>query len=113
MNTQIIQELLRVLKPVIKNQRKAEQLLVRYAQGKVIIIWSIQDVYRAANERGLALTLQEAREVLHAHSQTHNKQYGMRWEHLTDYIQDRVLGRKLTRKEINRFVKEDIITINR
>jgi hypothetical protein len=40
-------------------------------------------------------------------------QYGIRWEDLTTHIEDRVLGRKLTKAEVRQFVERDIITIHK
>ena len=77
------------------------------------LIWSVIDVHRAANERAVALTNTEALSVLDSLHRHHNQQYGIKWEDLTASIEDRVLGRKLTRTELNRFIKQDIITVQK
>ena len=105
-----IKELVRVLKPVLKDRKKAEELLERYAKDKFFIIWTVHDVYRAANERGVALTKAEAVQVLKELEHAYNSQYGVCWSDLTRHIEDRVLGRPLTKHEIKQFVEKDIIT---
>ena len=42
-----------------------------------------------------------------------NPQYGIRWEDLSGYIEEKALGRKLTKSELKRFVEKDIVTIQR
>jgi len=112
MDSTIVQDTLRVLRPVIRSPRKAEQLLERHWQDKMAIIWTVDDVYRAANEIKVALTRQEAVKVLKLFHQAHNRQYGLRWSDITSHITENVLGRPLTKTELNRFVHKDIITIN-
>ena len=77
------------------------------------LVWDTNDVHRAANEQEVALTNQEAIQILQELHQHHNPQYGIRWEDLTGYIQEKALGRKLTRSELKRFVEKDIVTIQR
>ena len=113
MKPTIIQDTLRVLRPVIRRQRKAEQLLEQYWQDKMAIVSTVEHVYRAANEIKVALTRQEAITLLKLFDQVHNRQYGLRWSDLTSHITENVMGRPLTRAELNRFVHKDIITINR
>ena len=69
--------------------------------------------WRRANERDVALTNDEAIDVLQTLLNQHNAQYGIKWEDLTTHIEDRVLGRKLTRAEIKRFVERDILTVQK
>jgi hypothetical protein len=111
MDTEIIREMVGKLKPVITDQRRAEQLLDRYWRDKIAVVWSVEHVHRAANEVEVALTKAEAVQLLQHFHHIHNRQYGLRWSDVTSYIQDQVLGRKLTKQEINRFVKQDIITV--
>ncbi|MCX6921893.1 MAG: hypothetical protein NT154_01550, partial [Verrucomicrobia bacterium] len=66
-----------------------------------------------ANEREVALTRQEAIKVLRELHHYHNRQYGIKWEDLTSYIEEYALGRKLTRAELKRFVEKNILTIDR
>lgn len=110
MKEQSINQLLDVLKPALKDRRKAKELL----QTKIlVIIWTVEQVYRAANERGLALTPAEALQVLGHLRFNYNAQYGIKWSDITDYIEDKVLGRKLSKRELNRFVHKDIIIVQK
>jgi len=104
-------ELFQAIVQVIKNRRKAERIIQRYFCDKIIIVWKTKDVHRAANELEVALTESEAMTVLETLHYQHNPQYGLRWEDLTTHIEDQVLGRKLNKREIKRFVERDIITI--
>lgn len=77
------------------------------------LVWEITDVHRAANERGLCLTNQEARDVLANLHDHYNPQLGIRWEDIYGYLEAKGLGRKLTKHELNQFVQKDSLTINR
>jgi hypothetical protein len=112
MDTQQIDGMVRRLSPILKDKAKAERILKNYWRDKMALVWSVQDVHRAANEREVALTNEEAMEVLQTLLNQHNKQYGIKWQDLTTHIEDQVLGRKLTKPEIRRFVKRDQMTIN-
>jgi hypothetical protein len=113
MHDYIIEEMVRRLKPVLKDKAKALQILTRYWHNKMALVWDVEDVHRAANELEVALTNSEAIDVLQTLHQQHNQQYGIRWEDLTAHITDRVLGRKLTKPEIKRFVERDILTVQK
>ena len=113
MNTLIIKQMVRVLRPALKDPDRAEQILTRFWQEKIAIVWNLQDVHTAANERQLALTGEEAVKVLHELHHHHNKQLGLRWGDVTCYIEEHALGRKMTQAEIQRFVKNNILTIQR
>jgi len=106
-----IQDMLRKLRPVLKDKEKAKHTLERYWSDKIAVVWELEDVFRAANEREVALTKKEAIKLLQELLEHHNAQYGLKWEDITNCIQDQVLGRKLTKREIKRFVEQDIITI--
>jgi hypothetical protein len=73
----------------------------------------VEDVHTAPNEREVALTNQEAIKVLQELHHYHNRQYGIKWVDLTCYIEEYGLGRKLTKRELKRFVEKNILTINR
>jgi hypothetical protein len=109
----IIEAMVKALKPVLKNPAKAKQTLERFWADKMALVWDVQDVHTAANERELALTNQEAIKVLQELHHYHNKQYGIKWEDLTCYIEEYALGRKLTKRELKRFVERNLLTINR
>jgi hypothetical protein len=111
MDSFIIKAMVRALGPVLKDRARAEEMLQRFWQGKIAIVWNLKDVYTAANEREVALTKPEAVRVLHELHRCHSKQYGLRWEDVTAYIENHALGRKLTKAELKRFVVKNILTI--
>jgi hypothetical protein len=113
MDVQTTEKMLRALKPTLRSQQMAAAVLERFWTRRIAIVWDVMDVHRAANEREVALTNREAVNVLRLLLQNHNKQYWLRWEDLTDYIDEHVLGRKLTRIELRRFLENDILTIGR
>jgi hypothetical protein len=107
-----IEDMVRRLGPVLNDKAKALKILRRYWMKRMALVWEVEDVHRAANELELALTDKEAISVLETLHHQHNAQYGIKWEDLTTHIQDNVLGRKMTKREVNQFVKKDILTIN-
>lgn len=109
----IIKAMIEALKPALKNPKRAEQILDLFWRDKIALIWSLRDVHTAANEREVALTNQEAVKVLRDLHHRHDKQFGLKWEDLTDYIEGFCLGRKLTKVELRRFVEKNKLTINR
>jgi hypothetical protein len=108
-----IDDMVRRLKPVLRDPQKAKVILQRYWRTRMALVWEVDDVHKAANELEVALTEKEAIQVLETLLNQHNKQYGIRWEDLTAHIEDRVLGRKMTNAEIKRFVERDIITVQK
>ena len=75
------------------------------------LVWVVQDVHRAANERKRVLTAQEAVQILETLHQQHNPQTGLKWADLWDHIDLYEPGRKMSQTELTRFVGKDIITI--
>jgi hypothetical protein len=110
MHDYIIEDMVRKLRPVLKDKAKAQKILTRYWRDKMALVWDVEDVHKAANELEVALTEKEAISLLQTLLNQHNAQYGIKWEDLTTHITDNVLGRKLTRLELRRFVERDIIT---
>ena len=108
-----LDDMVRRLKPVLKDQSKAKVILKRYWHTRMALVWMMEDVHRAANEREVALTNSEAIDVLQTLLNQHNAQYGIKWEDLTTHIEDNGLGRKLTKAEIKRFVEQDILTVQK
>src|ERR1700733_10752658 len=102
------EELFMAIVEVVRNRRKAERIIQRYFSDKIIIVWKTEDVHRAAQELDVALTKKQAMTVLETLHRQHNAQFGLKWEDVTTHIQENVLGRKMTRKEIDQFVKKDI-----
>ena len=113
MHDYIIEAMLKALKPTLRNPAKAMQLLERFWSDKMALVWDVQDVRTAANEREVALTPREAIKVLQELHHCHNKQSGLQWKDVTCYIEEYCLGRKLTRAELKRFVEKDLLTIQR
>ena len=113
MNQQHIDDMVRKLKPVLKDASKAKVILQRYWRTRMALVWIVEDVHKAANERAVALTNSEAIDVLQTLLNQHNPQLGIRWEDLTGHIESRLLGRKLTGLEIKRFVEQELITVQK
>jgi hypothetical protein len=106
-------EMLDALAPSLKSKRKAEALLRGYWSDKIALIWSTEDVHRAANERETVLTQEEARTILTELHEHHTAQYGLQWKDLYDAIENSGFGRDITKRELSRFVHKDIIAIQR
>jgi len=113
MHLEHIQAMLQALKPVLKDRGRAEQILKHYWQDKIALVWTTEDVHHAANEREVALTEKEARALLQDLHEHHNPQYGLHWKDVMERIRDEVLGRAMTKREVNRFVHKDHLTIHR
>ena len=77
MHHYIIQAMVHVLKPTLKNPAKAKQNLDRFWSDKMALVWDVEDVHTAANEREVALTNQEAIKVLQEMHPYHDKQTGL------------------------------------
>ena len=113
MHDYIIEAMAKALKPVLKDRAKAKQILEKFWADKMALVWDVQDVHTAANEREVALTNQEAIKVLQELHHYHNKQTGLQWKDVTCYIEEYALGRRLTKHELKRFVEKNVLTINR
>jgi len=112
MYPQHIDGMLNALRPVIRKKARARKRLERYWSDKIAVVWTIEQIHRAANERELALTNAEALEVLKHLQDLHNPQYGIKWSDIPDFIDEYLLGRKLTKRQVRNFVHRDILTIN-
>jgi len=112
MHDYIIEAMVKALKPTLNHPGKAKQILDRFWSDKMALVWEVQDVHTAANEREVALTNREAIKVLKELHHYHNKQYGLQWKDVTCYIEEYALGRKLTRPELKRFVEKNLLTID-
>ena len=113
MHHHIIIEMLDALTPTLKSRKKAEAILQRYWSDKVAILWTTQDVHRAANEKETVLTEDEAHTALTDLLRHHDKQLGLRWKDLTDWIEESGLGRDTTRQELSRFIHHDILALQK
>ena len=101
--------MLKALAPVLKNQNKARMILDRYWTNRIAIVWTVEQVHRAANELRTALTNACQKHSWKA-SERHNAQYGLNWECLINAIEDSGKGRNLTKVELKRFIEYDVIT---
>jgi hypothetical protein len=110
--TQLSEELFTVLRPGLKKKARAKKILERYWRNKIAIVWESEQVHRAANERGLALTDLEAGEVLKHLLDNHNPQSGVKWQDIYDLIEQKCLGRKLKKSELTHFINQDVVTVN-
>ena len=108
-----IKEMLAILKPVLKNQKKAQALLEKYWSDKIAIVWDTADIHRAANELETVLTEDEAVKVLNTVYEGHSAMLGLKWENLTVKIRDSGLGRDITKRELHQFVRKDVLTIQK
>jgi len=113
MHEHTIIEMLTALTPALKSRRKTEALLRNYWSDKMALIWTTQDVHRAANERETVLTEAEAKEILMELHQHHNAQYGLQWKDVYEAIENSGLGRDITKRELSRFVHKDILAIQK
>lgn len=104
--------LLKALRPALSSSRKAEKILEKYWRDRQAIIWTIEQVHRVANERERVLTNAEARKLLHEFVRHHNPQYGVKWQDLLGMIDQSVLGRKISNRELRAFVENDSIGIS-
>jgi hypothetical protein len=110
MHDHFIDQMVRKLKPVLKDPSQARKILNRFWKTKMALVWDIQDIHRAANERKRVLTDREAVQILQILHQQHNKQLGIRWSDLWDHFDLCLPGRRMSKAELNRFVAKDIIT---
>ena len=113
MHDYIIEAMVKALKPTLNNPAKARQILERFWTDKMALVWDVQDVHTAANEREVALTTREAIKVLQELHHYHNKQTGLQWKDVTCYIEEYALGRKLIQRELKRFREQNRLTIDR
>ena len=110
MHHHIIIEMLDALTPALKSRKKAEAILQRYWSDKAAIIWTTQDIHRAANERKTVLTEAEAQTALTDLHRHHDKQLGLQWKDVVEWIEESGLGRDTTRQELSRFIHHDILS---
>jgi hypothetical protein len=113
MDDHYIEDMVQRLKPMLKDPAKAKVILKHYWRDKIALVWETEDVHRAANERETVLTEDEAVKVLQEVLDNHDAQSGVCWQTLTDTIEDKGLGRDMTKLELRRFIHKDILTIQR
>ncbi len=106
--------MLTALRPVLTDRPKAQAILQRFWRLRIAFIWTVTDVHRAANERGLVLTPAQAQTLLHRFSERYNPQCGLKWTDLWDLIDESGLGRKLSPAQAGRFrVDNEVIIYQR
>jgi hypothetical protein len=113
MQDDITEDLMRKLKSALKDNPKAVNILKRYWQDKITIIWKTADVHRAANEKKTVLTEDEAKKVLEKVLDNHDAQTGVNWQALVYTIRENGMGRDITKQELRRFIKRDILAIQK
>lgn len=113
MHDHFIDQMVRQLKPVLNDPDKARAILKRYWRTSMALVWEVKDVHRAANERERVLTDREAAEVLQTLLQQHNPQLGIRWSDLWDHVDLYQPGRKISKAELQRFVRQDQVTVQK
>lgn len=113
MHQHILTEMLDALSPALKSRKAAEARLKKFWSDKMALLWSTQDIHRAANEKETVLTEEEARTALNDLHRHHDKQLGLRWQDLVEWVEQSGLGRDITKRELSRFVHHDILTIQK
>lgn len=109
---QLIAELLQHLRPSLRSVGKARQLLTDYWADRIALLWTTNDVHRAANEVRTVLTEQQARTILLNLHDNYRPQYGLEWRDVTNAIEDSGLGRDITARELHRLIHRDLLTID-
>jgi len=79
MHDHFIDQMVRELKPVLKKTDLARKILDHFWKTRLALVWTVEDVHRAANERKRVLTQSEAVQILEALHKQHNPQYGLKW----------------------------------
>ncbi len=64
MHEHYIKDMVLRLSPILKDKLRAETILKNYWSNKMAVVWEVEDVHRAANEREVALTRKEAIDLL-------------------------------------------------
>jgi len=112
MDEPYLSDLLRVLQPALKSQKKAKELLDRFWQDKQALIWTTTYVHRAANENKTVLTEQDAQTILRDFISNHHHQYGLCFSDLEKIIQDSGLGRDILPAETRNLILRNILTVD-
>ena len=111
MNAELLDGLVNCLGRQVRDPRKARQCLERYWRDRGAIVWTVEQVHEAANERRLALTPMEARQLLHRFVRNFDPYVGQSWFTLLELIEQSGLGRQLTRSELNRLLQHHHLTV--
>lgn len=100
-----------MLRSQLNDTWKARRLLARYWRDRVAFVWTTDDVHLASNERGRAVTQQEARSILYEFYKRQNRFAPVDWFGLLEVIDELQLGRILTKQELNRFLETNLIVV--
>ena len=87
--------------------------LERYWRTRMALVWTVDQVHKAANERELVLSQTEAIQLLQQFHRQATPFHGLDWFGLITTIEESGLGRSSTRPELKRFLKQNRITRNR
>ena len=109
---QLVNELLAQLRPALRSVSKARQLLTGYWTDRIALLWTTDDVHRAANETKTVLTEPQARTILLALHDNYRPQYGLEWADVTKAIEASGLGRDIHKRELHRLIQRDRLTID-
>lgn len=100
-----------MLRSQLDDTWKARRLLACYWWNRIAFVWTTDDVHLASNERGRAITQQEARSILREFYKRQNWFTPVDWFRLLEVIDEFGLGRKLTKAELNRFLETNLIVV--
>ena len=109
---QLVETLLQHLRPSLRSVSKARQLLTDYWADRIALVWTTNDVHRAANEVRTVLTEQQARTILLTLHANYRAQYGLEWADGANAIQASGLGRDITARELHRHIHLDELTVD-
>jgi hypothetical protein len=109
---QLIETLLHHLRPSLRSVSKARQLLTDYWADRIALVWTTNDVHRAANEAKTVLTEQQARTILRTLHSDYRPQYGIEWADVTKAIEESGLGRDITARELHRHIHLDELAVD-
>ncbi len=101
--------MIKVLRPHFKYSAKAQELLLDYWTDRIAVVWTVDQVHKAANEQKTVLTRKEARQILHKLNQQSDPFVVFDWFGLQQCIADSGLGRDITKNELNQFVNQNVI----
>lgn len=113
MDEKHIDRMIKALRSELRNPSKAKKILQRYWTDRIAFIWTIDQAHLAANERALALNKVEARTILKRFHQKANLFDPPNWFTLLDIIDSSGMGRKLTKAELNRFLKTNLAVVSK
>lgn len=110
--TNLTAEIIETLRPALRSTTKAERLLDDYWADRIALVWTTENVHRAANENRTVLTEEQARQLLRNLNDNYHAQDGLRWSDLTETIQQSGLGRDIKRSELHRFIHHDVLAVD-